>query len=224
MNITKNRALHRQIRMAGLGVLGVLALSACDTLVYEGNPTHLTTGGVETYRDQFALEKNTASVSESDLAAIARDYRSRGESPLQFMVTYDPHSKTNTAAKAARDAEHLSGLLRKNGVRNIDMTIMPVMDSGDSSTTLIGYDALNARPPSECGETLDLDFADQHKGQDYRLGCSVDTYLSRQVARPRDLLGRDHMDNADGRMLSNGLETYMSGAPNAELQGETASE
>lgn len=219
MKMNKKRAV-----IAGLGVLGFMALSACDHLVYEGNPTYLTPGGVEIYRDQFSLEKKTAAINDGDLAKVARDYRARGESPLQLMVTYDPYSKTNTAMKAAGDVERLAGELRGKGVRNIESTIMPVMESGETSKTLIGYDALNARPPSECGETLDMDFADQNKGQDYRLGCSVHTYVSRQIARPKDLLGRDDMDNADGRMHSNALESYMSGAPNPELKGESASE
>lgn len=224
MTINKNRVLCKRVMIAGLGVLGVMTLAACDRLVYGGNPTYLTAGGVETYRDQFALEKDTAAINDGDVTQIARDYWSRGESPMQVMVTYDPNSKTNTAMKAARDADHITGMLRQKGVKNIESTIMPVMASGEGSKTLIGYDALNARGPSECGETLSFDFADQTQGQDYRLGCSIHTYHARQIARPKDLLGRDDMDNPNGRMHSNVLEPYMRGERNAELNGETASE
>lgn len=224
MTIQNNQALRGRLVIGAIGLLGVIVLGGCDTLVYGGNPTQLTTGRAETYRDQFALEKNTAAISEGDITRISRDYWARGESPLQLMVTYDPNSKSNTAMKASQSAERISGMLRAKSVRKIETEIMPVQDSGDLSTTLISYDAINARPPSECGETLDMDFADQSVGEDYTLGCSVHTYVSRQIARPKDLLGQDDMDNGDGRMISNSLEPYMSGMPNPELKGEVASD
>lgn len=224
MTIKNNQPLRVRFVIGAIGLLGVMALGGCDTLIYEGNPTQLVTGRAETYRDQFALEKNTAAISDGDISRISRDYWSRGESPLQLMVTYDPHSKTNTAMKASQNAERISGMLRAKSVKNIETEIMPVQDSGDTSTTLIAYDALNARPPSECDRPMDMDFADQSIGEDYKLGCSVHTYVSRQIARPKDLLGQDDMDNWNGRMISNSLDPYMSGTPNAELKGEVASE
>ena len=69
-----------------------------------------------------------------------------------------------------------------------------------------------------------MDFADHNVAEDYRLGCTIETQISRQVARPGDLEGRDTMDNPDGRKTANTVEPYMTGAPNPALTGETASE
>ncbi len=71
---------------------------------------------------------------------------------------------------------------------------------------------------------MSMEFADLDEAKDYKLGCSIETYVSRQIARPKDLLGNDNMGNADGRPRVNGVEPYMTGAPNKELSGETASE
>lgn len=222
-NLSHSVVIRKKL-VVSAGLAGLLLLGACDSLIYGGNPTTLTTGRVETYRDQFDLTEDTAALSDGKIQQISRDYWSRGETPLQLVVTYDPQSSSNTAMKASQEMGRMTTALKNQGVRQIEADILPVKDSGDVSKTLISYDALNARPPSECDEPMDMTFADPYLAEDYALGCTVHTYVSRQIARPKDLLGNDTMDNNDGRKNANGLETYMGGAPNPELKGERASE
>ncbi|HEY8190592.1 MAG TPA: CpaD family pilus assembly lipoprotein [Micavibrio sp.] len=209
-------------RTAILGFAAMVLLSGCGAVMH--SPTQITTDRAEVYRDQFTLDSRTDSLGNSQIVDISRQYASVGDGPLYVTVTYDPHSTSNTAMRATQESQRLTGLLRKNGVKQVEADIIPVRDGGDLSRTLIAYDALHARPPSSCGEPMSMEFSDIDATQDYKLGCSVETYTARQIARPRDLLGRDDMGNSDGRPRVNGIEPYMSGAPNKELGGEKASE
>ena len=221
--LTKN---HKNILgrrfILGAGVIAVSLLCACDTIVHD-NPTKITSGKTETYKDSFSLQSDTAAIGASQVAEISRHYWAHGENPMQVVVTYDPHSKANTAMKATQEMSRITTALRAKSVKNIEADILPVQDSGDVSKTMISYDTVNARPP-ECGGEMDMDFADQDKGQDYELGCTIETQIARQIARPKDLNGQDTMDNPDGRKTANALEPYESGAPNPVLTGESASE
>lgn len=210
-------------KTAILGLAAMLLLSGCGLAMR--SPTHVTTDKAEVYRDQFVLDTSTISLQGRQIMEISRNYANTGDSPLSVTVTYDPHSLSNTAMKATQESQRLAGLFHKNGVRQIDVRgVVPVRDGGDQPRVLITYDTLNARPPSSCGEPMSMEFADLDLSEDYKLGCSIETYVSRQIARPKDLLGQDDMENSDGRARVNGVEPYMTGAPNEELTGEKASE
>ena len=59
----------------------------------------------------------------------------------------------------------------------------------------------------------------------YRMGCTVETLLARQVARPSDLLGKQGFEtNADGRRQERVVSTrgYYGDKPNDALNGESA--
>ena len=73
-------------------------------------------------------------------------------------------------------------------------------------------------------EPMSMEHADREKAQDYKLGCSIEIYASKQIARPKDLLGNDDMDNGSGRREANVLDVYQQGKPNEELQGLNASQ
>ncbi|MGZ9097374.1 MAG: CpaD family pilus assembly lipoprotein [Micavibrio sp.] len=222
--LTKNyNIIWRRGVIIGVGVLAVSLLSACDTIV-ENNPTQITTTKAETYNDHYALEADTAAIGAGHITEISRHYWAHGETPVQVMVTYDPHSKANTAMRATQEMARITTALRTKSVKNIEADILPVQDSGEISKTLISYDTVHARPPSECGAEMDMDFADHKRGEDYKLGCTIETQISRQIARPKDLNGQDTMDNPDGRKTANALEPYLTGAPNPALSGETASD
>jgi type IV pilus biogenesis protein CpaD/CtpE len=207
----------------GIGVLAVSLLCACDTIV-ENNPTQITPAKAETYKDRYAFESDTAAIGAGQITEISRHYWAYGETPVQVMVTYDPHSKANTAMRATQEMARITTALRAKSVKHIEADILPVQDSGDVSKTLISYDTVHARPPSECGAEMDMDFADQNRDKDYALGCTIETQISRQIARPKDLQGQSVMDNPNGRKTANALEPYMAGAPNPDLSGESASE
>lgn len=208
------------------GVVALLLLGACDTIVYNNPTAMVSPNGVETYKDEMALEVETATLDAGKLEQISRHYWAHGDTPLMMTVTYDPHSKTNTAMKATQEAARLKDLLAKHGAQNVQADIMPVQDSGDVSKTLMTYDTVYARAPSECGEVkVDRNFTDWEKfGEDYQLGCASESYFAKQIARPKDLHGNDVMDMSDGRLHANTVTFTKSGESYPALKGESASE
>jgi type IV pilus biogenesis protein CpaD/CtpE len=223
MRIQKNA--HRTMMLAGAGVAALLLLGACDTIV-NNNPTAMVSpGGIETYKNEVALELETAALDAGQLEQVSRHYWAHGDTPLLMSVTYDPHSKTNTAMKATQESARLKKLLGQQGTDNVQVDIMPVQNSGDISKTIITYDAVNARGPSECGDVkIDRNFTDWERVPDYKLGCASENYLAKQIARPKDLHGNDVMDITDGRLQANTVELTKSGKANPPLKGESASE
>lgn len=216
---------HRTMMLAGAGVAALLLLGACDTIVNNNPTTMVAPGKIETYKDEMALEAETASLDAGKLEQVSRHYWAHGDTPLMLSVTYDPHSKTNTAMKATQEAARLKTMLAKQGTENVQADIMPVQDSGNVSKTIITYDAVNARGPSECGDVkIDRNFTDWERVPDYKLGCASENYLAKQIARPKDLHGNDVMDMMDGRLQANTVELTKSGQANQAIKGESTSE
>lgn len=217
-----------EIRMSlkinsGLGMLAaVLLLGACDAVVYN-IPTEVNQERAEVYRDQVDFEVKTSALGAGHIQNMAKEYWRYGQSPMHVTVTYDPESRANTARNASEQAARIAGALRQQGVKSLDVDTMPVRGLGEESTTLVSYGRLKARAPKGCDATLDMDFVTFEQMDDYKLGCSIESHLAKQVARPKDLLGEDAMDSAEGRYSANNLETYMSGKPNEPLQVETTS-
>ncbi len=205
-------------------VVSALCLSACDSIIYN-IPTEVSTDRVEVQRENVDLEFDTAALSGPVLQNMAKDYRNRGESGMLVSVTYDPHSSVNTARHASDTASRIAAALNRQGVRNLQVETLPVVDSGDGSRTIVSYAGLKAVPPSSCSNTLDMDMVhDLKRLEEMRLGCTIETHTARQVARPADLLGNDVMENSQGRYSANALEPYMSGQPNRALSGQNASD
>jgi type IV pilus biogenesis protein CpaD/CtpE len=216
--------MSSKIIISGFLVATALFLAGCDSIVYN-IPTEVSTDRVEVHRENVDLEFDTASLSPALLQKLGQDYRNQGETPMLVSVTYDPHSQDNTARKASDTVASLSAALNKQGVHNLQVDTLPILGSGDRSQTIVSYAGLKALPPSSCGNVLDMDMVqDFERTENYKLGCSVETYTARQIARPADLLGNEIMGSAPGRYHANALDPYMTGGPNPPLSGENASD
>lgn len=212
--------ISKQGQIFGIGLAAALMLSACAW----DAPTRTTAGRAEVYSDDYVLEVPTETLKAAKLQDVSQHYWRYGSSPVLVTVMYDPHSPSNTAMKATQQATRIAETLHAQGIKAIDTDILPVQEAGDVSNTLITYNTVEARPPSECGEPLSMGYTDSEKDQNYALGCSVETYLARQVARPADLLGNDGQDPGEGRRAANMTNGYIGGEPNEPLEGETASD
>jgi type IV pilus biogenesis protein CpaD/CtpE len=210
--------------LTGCALVSVLTLGACDAAVYKNNPSFVTTSHAEVYQDRTEQEFATGTLKDTQMTALAHAYWSNGDGPMAVSITYDPHSKTNTAMRASTQAADLTAALKAKGIKTIQSGTLAVADSGASSRTLISYNTLVARPPGECDEPLNMNFAEREHNPGYRLGCSVEIYTAKQIARPSDLTGNNIMDNNSGRRDANIIEGYQSGQPNPDLKGVNASE
>lgn len=202
--------------------LTLLALPACESIVHE--PTHLSQNRMQVEEEAFFEEVAVADLDDTYIAALSKHYSRHGDGAVDLTVTYDPRSKTSTAMTASNEIARISEALRKNGVRDVEVNIMPVKGQGGDAKALVSYTAYNALAPDDCTLMPGLGDLNVDNDDDYKIGCSVDTVFARQIARPKDLKGRAQNDlTSDGRRSSNIVEAYRTGARNEPLDGERAS-
>jgi len=194
-----------------LALLLFLAGCALDT------PTQLTSKRAEVHAGNHDARVLTADFNAEMAQAVSAHYQRYGSGPVAVTVTYDPHSRSHTAQSARADAIRIEKALRAGGVTDVQTDILPVVDAAPQ--TLLRYGTYTAHAPSGCGNMELIHDRGVESYRDYRLGCTTETYLARQLSRPSDLLGRDGIDDPDGRRLSNILDRYKTGEPNPVLQG-----
>lgn len=204
------------------GLIGLAALAGCS-LYQEGT---LTETRVQVVEEKFAEQVPLTEATDQYIAGLSRHYEKHGDGPLNLTVTYDPHSKSSTAMTASNESARLVRGLRSHGIRDIEAGILPVRGQGDEAQVVVSYLSYTAKPPKDCGTIAGFENTDiGNVEEDYRMGCTVETVFSRQIARPKDLLGRGRVDpNSSGRKAANIGEIYRSGVGNEPLEGLSASE
>lgn len=207
--------------MKHLALALILSLSLTGCLYEEGT---ITENRVQVKEDRIVQEVALADIDNGYVRGVAGHYRKHGDGPVDLTVTYDPHSKTNTAMHASNAASELVSAFKKQGLHDVNANIIPVQSSGEDSVVLLSYTSYTAHAPRGCEKQMaglnDTDIGHQF---DYKMGCSIETVLSKQIARPKDLLGQGQDSTSDGRRGSNIVERYRTGTPNESLDGETAS-
>lgn len=182
-------------------LLSVGLLGACSM----NSPTWVNQNRVEVHEDQFTDTFETDKMNNGLIRAIATYHYRFGNGPLNLVVGYDAKSKTNTMAKANREAERISAELRRNGVREISVQTISLAGTQDRSLTTVTFPAVVAKAPAKCGTIPGYNSATSvpETGQGipaYELGCTIETLMAQQIYRPGDLLGRKAFEsNADGR-------------------------
>ena len=201
-----------------------LNLAGCMDL-YE--PSTINENPIEISEEAFLQDVALDDVDEQYIRALAHHYKRYGSSPMDLLVTYDPHSKDNTAMVATNKVADISEVLRLTyGVENVDAGIMPIASQHEAPRLLVSYDSLSAHAPKGCdGMMPGLEGRPMEDDSRYKLGCSLATLKMRQVARPADLMGQGvNSPNTEGRSATNIVDTYRSGAQLEPLDGENASE
>lgn len=212
----------RIILICGLSCL-VLPLAGCN-LYEEG---HITTKRVQVQEKNFSDDVLISDVNDVYIDALASHFYKYGGGAMDVTVTYDPYSRSNTAMMAGDKAADVVAALRAAGVNNLKGGVLPVKDQGDSSHLLVSYLAYTAHAPEGCGDLPGVGSSTRNleDNPDYELGCSTQTLMAKQIARPKDLLGQGNTDHlTDARGASNVVDTYRAGTPNKSLDGETASD
>ena len=206
-------------------------LSGCTSLV-ESDTWVNKAGRVQVGEDQFTDTFETAKLNAATFHAIGDYYDRFGNGTMNVVVSYDPQSRINTRARAETALTNIKNNLIKNGVSDVNGALSAMNGSGDVSTTLISFSAITAEAPKGCGMMPGYNDPSEDIPNDtnikapYGYGCTIETLLAKQVARPSDLMGRQGFEtNADGRRAERVLSRgYYSDKPNAELDGEKASD
>lgn len=211
--------------MTALAQLGACSLN---------EPTWVNPSRVEVHEEGFTDTFDTASLDTGTLRAIGVNYYRYGNGPMDVTVSYNFNSSRNTKSQATTEVKRIETELRRNGVRNLRISTAPDESTGDHSKTLVSFPALTAKAPQDC--TLMPGYADAqtsapddaegpHKG--YAIGCTVETLMAKQIARPGDLLGRAGFEtNADGRRQEAVIwqRGYYGNKSFEPLEGESASD
>lgn len=208
----------------GMGVALVsLGLGGCMTL---REPSTMNETRVQVREESVFEDVAIYNVNDEYLSAVAAHYDRYGGSAMDVIVTYDPRSYKNTAMKAHDKLSDISTTLKKFGVAKMEAGVLPIKGQGDEPRLMISYDSYSAHAPKGCkGMLPGMNGTELGDDEDYKLGCTSQTLLARQISRPKDLLGRGTADNnTDGRSASNIIDLYRSGAQNAALEGQSATD
>ena len=214
-------------------------IMTCMVLLFSGaactldEPTWVNPSRVEVHEEGFRDTFYTDSLDAGTLRAIGVNYYRYGNGPMDVAIAYDPMSKINSKNKAYASLKKIETELRRNGVNNLRISTTPVEGSGDQSTTSVNFPALMAKPPENCGvmpgfTDAQTNAPDNAEGgsKGYAIGCTLETLMAKQIARPGDLLGRPGFEtNADSLRQERVIwkRGYYSDRSNQPLTGESAS-
>ena len=217
-------------RILFLSLITPFLLTACAP----EQPTWVTPAKMDVHAEGFDDTFDTAALDPATLRAIGVNYYRYGNGPMDVSVSYDPQSKTNTAAHARAQADRIGKELARNGVHNARISSAALTSSGDKSTTRIAFPALTARPPASCGmmpgyvdRQTNLPETGEGEPKSYQIGCTVESLMAKQIARPGDLMGRPGFEtNADATRQERVIWTrgYYGDKSFPPIEGETATD
>ncbi len=209
----------------------ILAGTSACTL---DEPTWVNPSRVEVHEEGYTDTFATETLDNATLRAIGVNYYRYGNGPMDVAVSYNPSSKNNSKSNALKQAQRIEKELRRQGVNDLRISTTERSDGNDSSSTMISFPALTAKAPQDCGlmpgytdaqTGTPSDAEGNHKG--YAIGCTVETLMAKQIARPGDLLGRPGFEtDADGQRLERVVwgRGYYGLKSNPRLEGESATD
>lgn len=213
---------HRS-RKVFLGLLCAAAVMGGVTGCSIDMPSRITDQRVQLEARNYSERYTTGQVTDAELANIAAQFSRYGSGELELIVGYDPYSKSNTAMRATDNLHRIKDGLAKRGVHNIKANILAVEHSGDTSEMMVGYRAYSAQAPADCTMMPGYENTRAMADFDYKLGCSLETMVSKQVAHPEDLAGRAVPTTpGDGARAAVVVTPYRAGEANGDLGGESS--
>lgn len=211
----------------GFLALGAAGCSKQGLGMYE--PSEINARRLEIQDGKFGQVLPVSAADSTYLAGLSENYLRYGVSDLDVSVLYDPDARKNGPLTAQREADRLAGILVAEGVKNVRAATLPVAGQGEGLRALFSYNSVTAQAPSGCGtipglENTRADYRGMYEDKPYRLGCSVEALIARQVERPADLAGRGGLKGpSDGRRQSIITEIYRTGVPNEPFEDSESS-
>lgn len=202
-------------KIFSLSVVSVLMLGACAPL---HSPSSMNSNRVELTREMVVEQVPMTAVTENKLNVLANDYASNATGPLDLTLTYDPRSSSYTAMSALNDLKDIKMALHKKGIEKINTQTLAVTNA--KPLLMVNYDTISAQGPTNCDQMPGLN--DNETGrfiEGYKFGCSTETLIAQQIARPTDLEGNAEMSERSGRRAATIAEPNLAGARNQRLQG-----
>lgn len=212
----------KSLRMGLAAAVCCLALTGCDQEKFLNPPTGMTQSEIRINQGQHSLDLDAKKVTGADIAEVAEHYQDKGTGEVVVRVTYDRGGDDRRAEIALSQVSRIQKMFRDEGI-DARVVIMPVDEA--HGRALVSYKVLEALPPEGCGLMPGMHGAAglSHVDQ-YEMGCDTKLYMSKQIARPKDLLGNDTEEGFDAQRESVLYENmYRSGQPMQGVSGESAS-
>jgi type IV pilus biogenesis protein CpaD/CtpE len=182
-------------------------------------PTYVSPHRAQVEQSRYDAEVPVNSVDDGFYHALAQEYKSSGGGQLYITFVYNPESGGSAALAASELAGRATKTMRGYGISDVKADIMPVADSAHSGKVLISYTKYAATAPKDCKTMPGLEDTQVELGWDYQYGCSLESQIAKQVARPRDLLGTDEEpETSSGRRAAGVAAPYHAAVPNKPLE------
>lgn len=195
-----------------------IAESVLDT------PSNISQDRVELHSGLWTQTLPAGDLNDTSITTISGEYLRYGASPLVLDLAYPKGGKTESSF-AYQQVTSLANRFRDQGLENVSIRLSPVdPDSPAAGAVTIAYAVQTAHAPLSCGTMAGLDGRAPKEDPNYKFGCSIETMLARQIARPADLSGRTGLPGeGDAERQANVTTPYRIGEPNEPLGGESAS-
>lgn len=192
-----------------------LLLGACAPL---HTPSSMNSAPAQLTREMIVEQIPMHAVTENKLNVLANEYQKDAMGPLDLTLTYDPRSESYTAMSAVNDLKDIKNALHKKGVKEIKTQTLAVTNA--KPLLMVSYDTISAQGPANCAQMPGLNNNETGRFiDDYKFGCSTETLLAKQIARPSDLAGNDEMSERSARRESIVVEPNSAGVKNERIQG-----
>lgn len=208
MSSKKSPSRYKASFLSVLLLFALPVLTGCDKMME--TPTWVSDSKVEVHDDVFEDSFTQSELTPDILRAIGNTYYRFGNGVMDVKAAYNPATPNVSKDTATKAAQNIVQALRLHGVKDPSVTVAAAPDVGQDILFTFSFPALTAKAPEACKGMLpgwDNNVALPNSGNkvpDYLYGCSVQSMIAQQIARPGDLLGRPGFETyADGRRQEN---------------------
>ncbi len=207
--------MNRLILLAG--TLGIaLMASACNPVT----PSRVTTSQIRVRKQMITKTIDADRVDNNSVGVLSEDILQNGNTDVSLTI---PYMRGHYAA-AVRLGKAYKRAFAAAGVTHFSVAPVVVGDLQDTRHAVLSYQGLVALPPASCtslpGQNGGVSLPDS---ESYRYDCMTQTELSKMIADPSDLLGRQPRTQFDSRRNGQMIDPYMKGTQNKPIQGYNAS-
>lgn len=195
-------------------------LSGCEMAL----SSRMNTAKIEVRSKMKTHTLDAARPNSGEVESIASDFNRRGEGLLKILVIYDPICCMSM--DALKQGNALRDSFIRAGVKNDSMTVGVISAREDTARgqTIVTYHALEASLPQGCDSEVPGSEGAVSENDLYQYGCGTADLVSRQIAHPGDLLGREAPEvEGTARRQAGVVEPYNTGEPFEPLKGLQAS-
>ncbi len=192
------------------------ALQACSPDMYKAGT--LTPHRAQIVEGHYHKKYDLLRSNNLNYTDIQNHYMEYGEGSVQLVGFHDHTNSSQALVK--NSLSQLRHYLQSQGL-DVESELLPLQGQNSLS---VSYQTIEATGPKDCTTMAGYSHTDIGNNADYNIGCTVEALIARQVSNPRDLLGKDDMDETHhARSSVNIINAYSTGEQNQPLGGYQAS-